>query len=52
MMLSPISSAGSLVDDPTDATRVAAFKLGELRFQQGQYRQAIVLFPGLSRHLS
>src|SRR6266853_1907711 len=28
-----------LVDDPTDATRVAAFKLGELRFQQGQYRQ-------------
>ena len=34
----------SLVDDPTDATRVAAFKLGELRFQQGQYRQAVVHF--------
>jgi tetratricopeptide (TPR) repeat protein len=33
-----------LVDDPTDATRVAAFKLGELRFQQGQYRQAVVYF--------
>jgi tetratricopeptide (TPR) repeat protein len=33
-----------LVDDPTDATRVAAFKLGELRFQQGQYRQAIGYF--------
>ena len=30
-----------LVDDSTDATRVAAFKLGELRFQQGQYRQAV-----------
>ncbi len=30
-----------LVDDATDATRVAAFKLGELRFQQGQYRQAV-----------
>ena len=35
-----------LVDDPTDATRVAAFKLGELRFQQGQYRQAIGYFQG------
>jgi len=35
-----------LADDPTDATRVAAFKLGELRFQQGQYRQAIVYFQG------
>jgi tetratricopeptide (TPR) repeat protein len=35
-----------LVDDPTDATRVAAFKLGELRFQQGQYRQAIGAFQG------
>jgi len=33
-----------LADDPTDATRVAAFKLGELRFQQGQYRQAIGSF--------
>lgn len=33
-----------LTDDPTDATRVAAFKLGELRFLQGQYRQAIVQF--------
>ncbi|MGE3539414.1 MAG: tol-pal system YbgF family protein [Candidatus Tectimicrobiota bacterium] len=27
-------------DDPTDATRVAALKLGELRFLQGQYPQA------------
>src|ERR671922_2301477 len=35
-----------LVDDPTDATRVAAFKLGELRFQQGQYRQAVTYFQG------
>ena len=35
-----------VVDDPTDATRVAAFKLGELRFQQGQYRQAIGYFQG------
>lgn len=35
-----------LPDDPTDATRVAAFKLGELRFLQGQYRQAIVHFQG------
>jgi tetratricopeptide (TPR) repeat protein len=35
-----------LVNDPTDATRVAAFKLGELRFQQGQYRQAIGYFQG------
>jgi outer membrane protein assembly factor BamD (BamD/ComL family) len=35
-----------LDDDPTDATRVAAFKLGELRFQQGQYRQAIDYFQG------
>ena len=35
-----------LVDDPTDATRVAAFKLGELRFLQGQYRQAIDYFQG------
>jgi len=35
-----------LVDDPTDATRVAAFKLGELRFQQGQYRQAVGYFRG------
>ena len=35
-----------LVDDPTDATRVAVFKLGELRFQQGQYRQAIGYFQG------
>jgi len=35
-----------LVDDPTDATRVAAFKLGELRFQQGQYRQAIGYLQG------
>jgi tetratricopeptide (TPR) repeat protein len=35
-----------LVDDPTDATRVAAFKLGELRFLQGQYRQAIGYFQG------
>ena len=33
-----------LVDDPTDATRVATFKLGELRFLQRQYRQAIVAF--------
>src|SRR5215510_3821259 len=33
-----------LVDDPTDATRVAVFKLGELRFLQRQYRQAIVSF--------
>jgi len=33
-----------LTDDPTDATRVAAFKLGELRFQQGQYRQAVRYF--------
>jgi tetratricopeptide (TPR) repeat protein len=30
-----------LADAPTDASRVAAFKLGELRFQQGQYRQAV-----------
>jgi hypothetical protein len=29
------------MDDATDATRVAAFKLGELRFQQRQYRQAV-----------
>ena len=35
-----------MVDDPTDATRVAAFKLGEVRFQQGQYRQAVVYFQG------
>src|SRR5262245_3354903 len=28
-------------DSPTDIGRVAAFKLGELRFQQEQYRQAI-----------
>src|SRR6266446_4374031 len=33
-----------LVYDPTDATRVATFKLGELRFLQRQYRQAIVAF--------
>jgi outer membrane protein assembly factor BamD (BamD/ComL family) len=33
-----------LVDDPTDATRVATFKLGELRFLQRQYRQAILSF--------
>lgn len=33
-----------VTDDPTDATRVAAFKLGELRFLQGRYRQAIVHF--------
>lgn len=33
-----------LVDDPTDATRVATFKLGELRLLQRQYRQAIVAF--------
>ena len=33
-----------LVDDPTDATRVATFKLGELRFLQRQYRQAVVSF--------
>src|SRR5215510_10042723 len=33
-----------LTDDPTDATRVAAFKLGELRFLQGQYRQAVLSF--------
>ena len=36
-----------LTDDPTDATRVAAFKLGELRFLQGQYRQAVLYFQGL-----
>src|SRR5262252_6595380 len=35
-----------LTDDPTDATRVAAFKLGELRFLQGQYRQAVLYFQG------
>ena len=35
-----------LVDDSTDAIRVAAFKLGELRFLQGQYRQAIGYFQG------
>ena len=35
-----------LTDDPTDATRVAAFKLGELRFLQGQYRQAVSYFQG------
>ena len=33
-----------LVDDPTDATRVATFILGELRFLQRQYRQAIISF--------
>jgi tetratricopeptide (TPR) repeat protein len=32
--------------DPTDATRVAAFKLGEIRFLQGQYRQAIEYWQG------
>jgi len=31
-----------LPDDTTDTARVAAFKLGELRFVQGQYRQAIL----------
>ena len=35
-----------LPDDPTDATRVAAFKLGELPFLQGQYRQAIDALQG------
>jgi len=35
-----------LTDDPTDATRVAAFKLGELRFLQGQYRQAVLSLQG------
>jgi len=35
-----------VTDDPTDATRVAAFKLGELRFLQGQYRQAGLYFQG------
>ena len=35
-----------LADDPTDTTRVAAFKLGELRFLQGQYRQAIEHWQG------
>ncbi len=35
-----------VTDDPTDATRVAAFKLGELRFLQGQYRQAVLSFQG------
>lgn len=35
-----------VTDDPTDATRVAAFKLGELRFLQGQYRQAVLYLQG------
>jgi len=36
----------SVSDDPTDATRVAAFKRGELRFLQGRYRQAVSSFQG------
>src|SRR5215470_16115502 len=35
-----------VIDDPTDATRVAAFKLGELRFLQGRYQQAVLYFQG------
>ena len=35
-----------VTEDPTDATRVAAFKLGELRFLQGRYRQAVPYFQG------
>lgn len=36
--------------DVTDATRIAAFKPGEVRFLQGQYRQAALLLQGFLEH--
>lgn len=42
-----------LTHDLTDATRVAVFKPGELRFLQGHYRQAALLLQGfLERYTS